>query len=215
MKQNIDTILFDLDGTLVNTYELILQSFLYTLHQFGFDELKREDCYKFIGPTLLESFSSVAPDKAEEMIHYYRTFNKKHHDKLVREFPGVLETIDTLSKQGYKLGVVSTKVREMVFKALDKTNLTPYFPVVITLDEVEKAKPDPEPLNKAMHLLGAKPENTLMVGDSYHDILGAKNSGTGSVGVAWTIQGTDYLKKYNPDFLINDMRELLAIVGVK
>ena len=215
MKQNIDTILFDLDGTLVNTYELILQSFLYTFHQFGFNEIKREDCYKFIGPTLHESFSSVAPDQAEEMIRYYRTFNKKHHDELVREFPGVHKTVQTLSKQGYKLGVVSTKVREMVFKALDKTNLTPYFPVVITLDEVEKAKPDPEPLNKAMHLLGAKPESTLMVGDSYHDILGAKNSGTGSVGVAWTIQGTDYLKKYNPDFLINDMRELLAIVGVK
>lgn len=88
MKQNIDTILFDLDGTLVNTYELILQSFLYTFHQFGFDELKREDCYKFIGPTLLESFSSVAPDKAEEMIHYYRTFNKNITINLFVSFRG-------------------------------------------------------------------------------------------------------------------------------
>jgi pyrophosphatase PpaX len=215
MKQNIDTILFDLDGTLVNTYELILQSFLHTFQHFGFHQIKKEDCYKFIGPTLVESFSTIAPDKVEEMVHYYREFNKEHHDELVREFPGVNEAIQSLSQQGYKLGVVSTKVRETVLKGLRKTNLLPYFPVVITLDEVEKAKPDPEPLFKAMHLLDAKPDNTLMVGDSYHDILGAKNSGVGSVGVSWTIQGKDYLKKYNPDYVIDDMRDLLSIVGVK
>lgn len=215
MKQNIDTILFDLDGTLVNTYELILQSFLHTFEHFGFHQFKREDCYKFIGPTLTESFSSIAPNQAEAMVDYYREFNKKYHDELVQEFPGVNEAIHTLSEQGMKLAVVSTKMRDTVLKGLEKTNLHSYFPVVITLDEVEKAKPDPEPLYKAMNMLHANPEKTLMVGDSYHDIQGAKNAGVGSVGVTWTIQGEDYLKKYNPDYLIGDMRELLSIVGVK
>ncbi len=216
MKQNnIDTVLFDLDGTLINTYELILQSFLHTFREFGFHQIKKEDCYSFIGPSLDETFSKISPEQADEMIACYREYNDKFHDELVKEFDGVRETVEALSVGGYKLAVVSTKIRKMVLKGLKTTGLYEYFPVVVSLDDVKNAKPNPEPLIKAMDKLGAKPEHTIMVGDSYHDILGAKNTGVRSVGVSWTIQGKDYLQKLGPDYMIDHMKELLPIVGVK
>lgn len=215
MKDNINTVLFDLDGTLVNTYELIIQSFLATFKQFGFTHLTREDCIPFIGPPLYETFSSVAPEKADEMVKFYRQFNQAKHDELVTEFNGVYETVQALAENDFKLAIVSTKMRDTVLKGLEKTKLKQFFPVIITLDEVENAKPHPEPLVKAMDLLKADRERTLMVGDSSHDIKGAHNAGVKSVGVTWSIKGEDYIKKLQPDYVINEMPDLLSIVGVK
>ena len=97
------------------------------------------------------------------------------------EFTGVFETIRTLKESGYKLAIVSTKIRSVVLKGLVLTNLNQFFDVVITLDEVERAKPDPEPLEKAMQALGSTPDETMMIGDNHHDILGGKNAGTAHV----------------------------------
>lgn len=215
MNNNIKTILFDLDGTLLNTYELIIQSFMHTFDHYLPGHIKREDCIPFIGPPLSETFSSYFPDKTEEMIRYYREHNEKYHDKLVTEFPGVYETVKMLHEKGYKLGVVSTKVKSTINRGLDVSNLRSFFPVVIGVDDVEKAKPDPEPIAKALELLQSKSEEAIMVGDSHHDILAAKNAGTASVGVSWTIKGKDYLLDYQPDYLVDDMRELLKIVGAE
>lgn len=216
MQSKVDTILFDLDGTLLNTYELILQSFLATFKHFGYNHITREDCIPFIGPTLEESFASVAPkSQVAEMIAYYRKFNVANHDDLVTEFDGVDEAVKALHEAGYKLAIVSTKVRDTVLKGLDKINLRQYFPVIITLDEVEHAKPHPEPLNLAMELLQSIPEQTIMVGDSNHDIEGAKNAGTLSAGVAWSIKGRDFIEKLEPDYILDNMKDLLPIVGVK
>ncbi len=216
MQRKIDTVLFDLDGTLLNTYELIQQSFLATFTYFGYDHITKEDCIPFIGPTLEESFSSVAPKhKVDEMIAYYRKFNVEKHDELVTEFDGVYETVKTLHKEGFKLGVVSTKVRYTVLKGLDKIDLLQYFPVIITLDEVEHAKPHPEPLYKAMEFFQSKPEQTIMIGDSNHDIEGAKHAGTFSAGVAWSIKGREFIEKLEPDYILDNMKDLLPILGVK
>lgn len=215
MKQKFDTILFDLDGTLVNTYELIIRSFLHTFEKYAPNRFTREDCIPFIGPTLKESFDSVLPEKADEMIDYYREFNIKFHDDWVEEFEGVHETVKKLYENGYKLAVVTTKQKETAYQGLKATNLHTYFSVIIGSDEVEKHKPDPEPLYMALERLDSHPDQSIMVGDSYHDILGAKNAGVTSVGVSWTIKGKDFLKQYEPDFLIDHMTELLKITGVE
>ena len=110
--------------------------------------------------------------------------------------------------------IVSSKIRHLVIKWFKLTNLDKFFDVVITLDEVENAKPDPEPLYKALDALGSKPEEAIMIGDNHHDILGGKNAGTLTCGVAWSLKGPEFLKQFEPDFIIDHMGELLDIVGI-
>ncbi|MDQ6600316.1 pyrophosphatase PpaX [Bacillus salipaludis] len=213
MKSNITTLLFDLDGTLIDTNELIIATYLHTLEKYYPNKYKREDVLPFMGPTLHEAFSTVDPDRVEEMILEYRTYNLANHDLLVKEFPSVLETIGTLKEKGYKLGVVTTKRHDTSLKGLRLMKLEEYFDVVVALDHVTKVKPDPEPILKALEQLNSQPEETIMVGDNFHDILAGKNAGTKTAGVAWTIKGRDYLAKYEPDYMLENMADLLTILG--
>jgi pyrophosphatase PpaX len=210
----ITTVLFDLDGTLINTNDLIISSFLHTLNHYYPGQYTEPDVLPFMGPPLEESFGGLDPDKVEEMCTHYRAYNHEHHDELVTEFEGVYETVEALYKQGYKLAIVSTKVRDVVLKGLDLMNLRQFFDVVITLDEVEHAKPHPEPIQKALLELGSSPEEAVMVGDNHHDILAGKNAGVLSAGVAWSAKGRDHLMQYEPDFMLDTMPDLLKVVGV-
>jgi pyrophosphatase PpaX len=210
----ITTVLFDLDGTLINTNDLIISSFLHTLNHYYPDQYTEREVLPFMGPPLEESFGGLNPDKVEEMCAHYRAYNHEHHDELVTEFEGVYETVETLYKQGCKLAIVSTKVRDVVLKGLDLMNLRQFFDVVITLDEVENAKPHPEPIEKALKELGSTPQEAIMVGDNHHDILAGKNAGVLSAGVAWSAKGREYLAHYEPEFMLETMPDLLKVVGV-
>jgi len=215
MNTQINTVLFDLDGTLIDTNELIIASFMHTLGTYYPDKYKREDVLPFMGPTLTETFTSIDMERAEEMMQHYRDFNISKHDELVTEFPGVFETIRTLKEAGFKIGIVTTKVLNTVEKGLKLTKLDQFFDVVVTLDDVEKAKPDPEPIFKALDLLGSKPEEAMMVGDNSHDILGGKNAGTKTAGVAWSIKGREFLMGFEPDYMLENMADLLDILKVE
>lgn len=214
MKSNITTILFDLDGTLIDTNDLIIQSFLHTLGKYYPNQYKREDVLPFMGPSLNETFGGIDAERVEEMIRVYREFNLAKHDELVEEYDGVKETVALLKEKGYKLGIVTTKRLDVVKKGLDLTGLAPFFDVVVAFDHVSKLKPDAEPLLKALEQLGSTPEEAIMVGDNFHDILGGKNAGTKTAGVAWTAKGRDYLEQFEPDYMLENMRDLLPIVGV-
>jgi pyrophosphatase PpaX len=214
MDNKITTILFDLDGTLIDTNELIISSFLHTLEQYYPSQYKREDVLPFLGPTLKETFEKMDETKVDDMIATYRKYNLEQHDSIVTDFPTVLETIQTLKEKGYKIGIVTTKIMDVVQKGLKVTKLDPYFDVIVALDHVEKAKPDPEPIFNALAQLESTPEETIMVGDNYHDILAGKNAGTKTAGVAWSIKGREYLEQYNPDYIFDEMSDLLKVLGV-
>lgn len=213
MTTNISTILFDLDGTLIDTNDLIIHSFLHTLDRYYPGQYKREDVLPFMGPTLVETFESINKEKTEEMIKVYRDFNISQHDDYVTEFEGVYDTVQTLHQQGYKLGIVTTKMMHTVEKGLKLSKLDAFFDVVVALDHVEKPKPDPEPLLKALDELNSNPKEAIMIGDNHHDILGGKNAGTKTAGVAWSLKGEDYLRQFKPDYMLQNMRDLLPIIG--
>jgi pyrophosphatase PpaX len=214
MTTKITTLLFDLDGTLIDTNDLIITTFLHTLDKYYPSKYKREDVLPFMGPTLQETFEGIDPDRVEEMILDYRTFNLANHDLLVKEFEGVLETIQILQEKGFKLGIVSTKIYDTVLKGMKLTKLDPFFNVIVAMEHVSKVKPDPEPIFNALEQLGSTPEETLMVGDNYHDILAGKNAGTKTAGVSWSAKGREYIAKYEPDDILENMKDLLTILGV-
>ncbi|WP_445488060.1 pyrophosphatase PpaX [Niallia sp. 03133] len=215
MSRKINTALFDLDGTLINTNELIISSYLHTLEQYYPGKYKREDVLPFMGPTLMDVFSGIDKEKAAEMIQIYRTYNLANHDKVVTIFDEVYETIKALKEQGFKLAIVTTKLADVVDMGLKLTKLDEFFDVVVALNHVKKAKPDPEPVLLALEKLNAKPEEAIMVGDNYHDIQAGQNAGTLTAGVAWSLKGKEFLAGYNPDYIFDNMKDLLSIPEVK
>ncbi|MFC0187456.1 pyrophosphatase PpaX [Fictibacillus aquaticus] len=211
--KKIDTVLFDLDGTLINTNELIIASFLYTLDKFFPEQYNREHVLPLMGMPLVETMEHFSKDQVEELVEVYREHNISHHDDFVEEFEGVFETVEELYKKGYKLGIVTTKMRNTVEMGLKLVGLDKFFSTVVTLDDVQRAKPDPEPVQKALTLLLSSPEKAIMVGDSKYDILAGKNAGTKTAGVAWTIRGQEYLQQFEPDVMLDSMTDLLNYLG--
>lgn len=208
---SINTILFDFDGTLIDTNELIYNSFVHTFSQFGYS-FSKEEILQFNGPPLKETFSKINPELADEMIRTYREHNAKHHNDYVKLFPNVRETLSALKEKGLQLAIVSAKMRVGVEQGLEITNIGSYFDAVITIDDVVHPKPHPEPVIKALKELGASPTEAIMVGDNYHDILSGNHAGTKTAGVAWSVKGVEYLKQYEPTYILQDMTDLLPIV---
>ncbi|MFD1416911.1 pyrophosphatase PpaX [Oceanobacillus jeddahense] len=209
---SIRTILFDLDGTLLNTNELIRASFEHTFDKFQM-QFTPEEIKHLNGPPLNETFYQLNPEQSEQMITVYREHNMREHDRYVEAFPYVYETIKQLYEQGIVLGIVSTKIKKTVMMGLDLTKLTDFFSVIITYDDVVHKKPDPEPVEKAIRLLEANPETTLMVGDNFHDIVSGQRAGTQTAAVSWSEKTEDFLKSYHPTYYLDTMRDLLTVAG--
>ncbi|QGQ93727.1 pyrophosphatase PpaX [Paenibacillus psychroresistens] len=213
----IDTILFDLDGTLLDTNELIIQSFLHALQVHELAPVLREDIIGQMGKPLREQialFSNrTGVTKVDELVGTYREFNLRLHDEMVLIFPHVKETLAALHAQGIKLGVVTSKIRLTVAKGLELFELMPYLSTIVTSDDVSQPKPHPESVLLALSRLNSKPENTIMVGDSQYDLLSAHGAGVRSAGVAWSLQGEAVLRQFNPAYILQEMSDLLAIVA--
>jgi pyrophosphatase PpaX len=212
----IHTVLFDLDGTIIDTNELIIQSFLHTFDGITPEPLTREHIIPNMGRSLVDQMKFFSGrDEVEDLVQKYRAFNIEQHDALVTEFPGVREALGKLHAAGLKLGIVTSKVRVTSEMGLKLCGLYDFFDTIVTVQDVEKPKPDPEGIRKALSELGSDREGALMVGDSHYDIEAARNAGVASVAVGWSLKGLDYLNSYSPYYLINDIRELLPIAGVE
>jgi len=209
----IQTVLFDLDGTILDSNELIYASFLHTFNHYKYSFTK-EEIMSFNGPPLIETFTNIDPERAELMIETYRQHNHEVHHDYVKLFPNVIETIEVLQDNQIQMGIVTAKMRESVNMGLEITGLDRYFETIVTIDDVTHPKPHPESVIKAMTALNGEPSTTLMVGDNYHDIQAGQNAGVRTAGVAWSLKGQDFLASYNPTYMLQDMKDLLKIVGV-
>ena len=211
----IKTILFDLDGTLINTNPLIIASFIYTIKKHTNQTYSVDQILPFIGPPLIDSMNAIDPEQAEAMVATYVEHNRANHDEFVKPYPTVLDTIKILHEKGYQLAIVTTKMTETAKLGLKLTGLEPYFDVVIGLNEVNHTKPHPEPIFKALDALNKTPVDALMVGDNYHDIEAGQNAGTKTAGVAWSIKGKEVLEALKPDYMLDKLADLLTILEVE
>lgn len=205
-------VLFDLDGTLIDTNDLIMTSFLYTLDLYYPGKYTKEDLIPHMGEPLYDQMLLFGPERAQELVEVYREHNERVHDELVKEFPGVIDTLSALQGMGIKMAVVTSKMRRTAEMGLRLFGLEKYMDSVICYQDTEKHKPDPAPLVKSMNELGADPAKTIMIGDSQYDVLAAHNTGIDSAGVAWSWKGADFLQSFSPTYMIHHMGELLDIV---
>lgn len=217
MNKDITALLFDFDGTLLDTNELIVQTFLSVLGEHFPGKYGREDVLQFIGPSLEQTFSKIAPGRVEHLSEQYRRLNRTLHDELVAEYDGVAETLRTLKARGMKMAIVSTKREETILHGLQLMGVHDVFDALVALDHVQNPKPHPEPLELALRLLDAQQEEALMIGDNSHDIEGGKNAGVRTAGVAWAVKGEAYLASFEPDYMLGHITDLLELTkaGVK
>jgi len=214
-KSKITTVLFDFDGTLIDTNEVIIQSFQYTFMQVLGKEMPVEEIIKTFGEPLALTMSKMLDIPPEQAMEIYRSYHYKKFDELIRIFPGMLELVIELKQRGYKLAIVTSRLRNTTIQGLKKYNLESYFDYIVTADDTDKHKPDPAPIHIALEKLHAKPEEALMIGDSMFDILCAHNAGVKSVLVGWAIAVTEEDKTgpSRPTYIVEQADEILSLLG--
>ena len=204
------TVLFDLDGTLVDSGAMILASLRHATRTVLAREIPDEQLLALVGgPGLQAEMRSLDEGRADELVRCYREHNEPLHDGL-QPCAGVVEVVDTLKDQGRRLGIVSAKRRKTIELAFAILPLAPYFDVVVSADDTERRKPHPEPLLRALQLLSAEPRDAAYVGDSPFDVQAAKAAGVRAVAVAWGgIHSRERLAAEEPDALVERPAEFL------
>jgi pyrophosphatase PpaX len=206
-------VLFDLDGTVIDTNHLIVTTFQHVFREKLNLSVSAEEIYKYFGEPLPQTMARFAPDRANELTDFYRLFNLANHDLLLRQFQGMPETLSRLHSAGVKLGVVTSKRVAMARQGLRVSGLEHYFHAVVGMDETQRHKPDAEPALLALSRLGEQPGgHVLLVGDSKFDILCGRNAGIRTAAVGWTVQDRTELGKTKPDFWVESPGDLVSLV---
>lgn len=208
----INTVLFDLDGTLLDTSFVILESFQHTYRTLTGKEKEREYIIKAFGEPLQVTMEREFSSQAEEAIKTYRSFHHDCFEELIGIFPGICEVIKALYENGCKLGIVTSRLRKTTLIGLKKYDLEKYFQYIGTADDTDKHKPDPAPVLLALERLGSRPEETIMIGDSIFDIKCAKNAGIKSAVVKWSEFAEEVCELEKPDYIIEKAEDILDIL---
>lgn len=213
--RNIDTVLFDFDGTIMDTNQVIIDSWQHTFMTIDGEKRRVEDIVKTFGEplsTTMKNFFKNVP--VEESVKIYRDYHYANFSKLISLFPGMKEIVEKVRAKGYKVGLVTSRLRGTTMEGLKKYGMENHFDQVITMEDCTKHKPDPEPINIALKRLKSTAEKSIMIGDTDFDILCAKNAGVKSVLVGWTIAVSheDENNLYKPDYIINKAEEILEII---
>ncbi|QDR80638.1 pyrophosphatase PpaX [Sporomusa termitida] len=210
----IKGILFDLDGTLIDTSNLIVRSFQHTFAQHYGQPLTPPEIYAFFGKPLKDAMEYYGPDKVEALITTYREFNLAHHDQLTTGFAGIAEAIHKLYNAGLLMAIVTSKTKATAIRGLRLFDMAKYFSVVIGHEECRRHKPDPEPVQLALAHIKQAPAECLMVGDSPFDLASARAAGVKTAAVRWTRLDWQDLLAEKPDYVLNTMEDLLDICGI-
>ncbi|HWI61679.1 MAG TPA: pyrophosphatase PpaX [Symbiobacteriaceae bacterium] len=205
-------VLFDLDGTVINTNDLIVFTFQHVLKtELGLD-VPAPEIHKAFGEPLPRTMGRYCAERAEELTNIYRVFNLANHDALIKQFEGVREMLETLRAEGVKLGIVTSKKRDMALRGLRVCGLDTHFDTVVGMDETEKHKPGPEPVYLALERLGEVPgDHVLMVGDSTFDILCGRNAGVKTAAVRWTVIEHRLIDEAQPDTWVEAPGDLVPL----
>ena len=206
-------VLFDLDGTIVDSGWMILASFRHATRSVLGREIPDEVLMASVGRGhLVEQMSEFDADKAEELAHAYREFYAPLHSEL-RAFPGMIELLRELDGQGRRLGVVSAKRGDIVQLAFDALGFGDVMDVVVGSDEAPRGKPHPDQILVALERLGANPDDTAYVGDAPFDVAAAKAAGVHAVGVTWGgIHTRERMEAEGPDAVVDTAEELRAVL---
>ncbi|HVF89491.1 MAG TPA: HAD-IA family hydrolase [Blastocatellia bacterium] len=219
-------VLFDLDGTLIDTTNLILRCFDHSWQSVCGRGHAREALIETFGTPLRAAMVSLASssedlsprldemseaDLIDRLLNEYRSFNVANHDALARPFEGVEEVVRRLRERGYLIGVVTSKGRELASRGLSLCSLDGLIDAAVFLEDTEKHKPEPEPILAALEKLNAARSGAAYVGDSHNDIIAGRAAGVRTVAALWGPAPRAALEAARPDYMAGSMYSLLDI----
>ncbi|WP_342371798.1 HAD-IA family hydrolase [Propioniciclava soli] len=191
-------VVFDLDGTLVDTIALIVASYQHAFTTVLGHEWDEAEIRSWIGQSLIGAMRQASPEKADEIFAAYTSWNEENTERLVAQYPGVNELVRDLVAAGVRIGVATSKRAEPAQRALQLVGLDDVVPVLVHHDSVDEHKPSPKPLLAALDALGARPEDSVYVGDAAVDMLAARNAGMAGVAVTWGAGTPDAIADAKP-----------------
>lgn len=210
MPSPLRAVLFDLDGTLLDSIGLIVAAMHHAFDGFDGTVPADADWMAGIGTPLYKQLALYArsAEELDMLRERYRAYQVIHHDNVIREFPGTTAVLEDLHTRGLTMGVVTSKNNELARRGLELTGLAKFVPVVIGADSVTKHKPEPEPVLLALERLGVGPAEALMMGDSPHDISSGNAAGVRTIGALWGPFTREQIAVARPTYWLSDIREL-------
>ncbi len=204
------TFLFDLDGTLIDSVELILRSYRHTLRTHRGVEPPDELWLKGLGTPIRVQLRQWTDDPAEidAMAQTYTTYNLEHHDALVRPYDGIVSAVTRLRERGKRLGLVTSKVRSTALRGLRLAGIADAFDVIVGADEVVHPKPHPEPVLTALERLGVGREDVVFIGDARHDMVCGRAAGVATAAALWGPFDRAHLEDLEPDYWLERPEDL-------
>ena len=205
-------VIFDLDGTLIDTVELIRLSFRHATKVVFGESLPDEITMANVGQPLATQFREMAPGHATELLSAFREFNRAHHDEIARAYPGTIETLSELERRGVPMGIVTSKGTESATRGIAHFGLARFMSAIVTADDVLLHKPDPHPLCVAADRMGVELGYCIYLGDSPHDVQAALSGGAVAVAALWGAFSASDLLAPGPAFALGSIRELPALL---
>ena len=213
-----DPVLFDLDGTVVDTVELITESFRHASRVVFGRALPDEQFMAYVGQPLMQQMRLLSPDHAQQLYDAYREYNLRRHDELIRSYAGIEPALLALRAAGRRLGLATSKsadTTEMAFRAL---GMREHFDVVVTASDTTAHKPSPEPLLLCLERLAAQrpgepidPSAAIYIGDSPYDIQAGRAAGMATAAVTWGIFSRKDLEDARPDHVAQEPGDLVRL----
>ena len=212
----IDTVIFDLDGTLLNTLDDLHACFNHAIKTFGYPERSIEEIRSFVGNGIKKAIERALPyqvkdEELDKIVEYFRVYYKEHMFELTKAYEGIIELLRELKEKGYKLAVVSNKYDKAV-KELVKYYFSEYIDIAVGEGFGVNKKPSSDGTLKAINELNSNIENCIFVGDSDVDIETAKNVGIPCISVLWGFRDEEFLKSHGGKIFAKEAKDIIKII---
>ncbi|WHH59059.1 HAD-IA family hydrolase [Petroclostridium sp. X23] len=211
----INHVLFDFDGTLIDTNELIICALKESVKSVLGKEVTHDDLMAVLGKYLDEQMKYFDEEKHEKMVQLYKEYYRAHQDTMVKKFSGIDELLMNLKQSGRKIAITSAKGRGGIMHGLELFNIKQYIDFIVSAYDVENNKPHPESVYKALDFFKCDKENMILVGDSPYDIQCGINADIKTALVSWTIFSPEKFEGIRPDYILQKPSDLIEIVKVK
>lgn len=204
-------VLFDLDGTLVDTDLLVVEGFLHFFRKYKKEKVSLDVLASFSGPSLKDSMKKYFPSyNTDDMVQEYRRVTWPLYDTFIELYDGIREVLIFLQDKEIKIGIVTSKAREATTKTLSQLCIEQFFDYIICVDEVKNPKPNPEGINKAIDFFKISKDETIYVGDAITDLTTARNAKVKCCLVSWNLRGKH--KDIKPDYYVDNYLELMGVI---
>ncbi|MBI5204548.1 MAG: HAD-IA family hydrolase [Nitrospirae bacterium] len=210
--KNPELIIFDLDGTLVDSSTDITNALNYAIKPYGLKPLTIKDTVKMVGEGLTRLVEKIVVNNTgikNEVLDRFIAYYTEHLTDFTKPYPGIIEALEKLKR--FKKAVISNKREALSKKLLEDLGLLRFFDIVLGSDSVHEKKPSPVPVKKVLELLKIAPGKALIVGDSNFDIQAGKSAGIITVAVTYGFRNRESLK--GADFIIDDIKQLIGLIG--